>query len=350
MQLTERVEQVLPLAVGVLIALGCFSVLKPFLSAILWAIILCFSTWPIYTRLLRLIGRPTIAAVLMTFSAAIVLLLPFAVVGPSLARDILSFADIVNEFLAQGRPAPPQWIKDLPLVGAALYDYWVAALRDSTALLNDVRPYINQLVNWLLRAGAGLGRGLVEVALVLLVAFFLYRNGQELGQRFQTTTERVAGPRAHTVIDIAGGTTRAFIYGVLGSGLAQAVLATLGFVVAGVPGASFLGLLTFFFSFVAMGPPLIWFPAGVSLILDDKVWAGAGLLLYGVSVISLIDNFLRPYIMSREGKLPFLLAFLGVLGGLLTFGLIGVFLGPALLGVGFNLAKEWTQPELRESA
>jgi predicted PurR-regulated permease PerM len=299
---------------------------------------------------LRVIRRPTIAAIIMTFSAAIVLLLPFVVIGPSLARDILTVADNVNQLLAQGRPAPPDWIKDLPVIGSSLYDYWVAALRDSTALLNDVRPYINQLVNALLRAGAGIGRGLLEVALVFLVVFFLYRNGHELGNRFWMTTERVAGPRAHAIIDIAGGTTRAFIYGVVGSGLAQAALATLGFVIAGVPGALFLGVLTFFFSFVAMGPPLIWVPAAISLILEDKVWAGGGLLLYGVSVISLIDNFLRPYIMSREGKLPFLLGFLGVLGGLMTFGLIGVFLGPALLGVGFNLAKEWTQPEKREQS
>jgi len=345
MQLTERVEQILPLAIGALIALGCFFVLKPFLSSILWASILCFSTWPVYVWVLRIVRRPAIAAVIMTVSAAVLLLLPFAVVAPSLARDILSVADTVNQLLAQGRPAPPEWIKDLPLIGASLYDYWIAAQRDSTALLNDLRPHINQLVNWLLKAGAGLGRGLMEVALSLLVAFFVYRNGHDLGQRLWRTTERMAGPRAHSLIEIAGGTTRAFIYGVIGSGMAQAGLATLGFLVAGVPGALFLGLLTFFFSFVPMGPPMIWLPAGVSLILDDKIWAGGGLLIYGVSVISLIDNFLRPYIMSRQGKLPFLLTFLGVLGGLLTFGLIGVFLGPALLGIGFNLAKEWTQAE-----
>jgi predicted PurR-regulated permease PerM len=345
MQLTERVEKFLPLAVGALIAVGCFFVLKPFLSAILWAIILCFSTWPVYAWVLRIVRRPAVAALIMTFAAAALLLLPFAVVAPSLARDILSVADSVNQLLAQGRPAPPEWIRDLPLIGGALYNYWIAAQRDSTALLNDLRPYINQLVNGLLRAGAGLGRGLAEVAFSLLIAFFVYRDGHELGRRLWRTTERVAGPRAHSIFEIAGGTTRAFIYGVILSGMAQSILATLGFLVAGVPGALFLGLLTFFLSFVAMGPPLIWFPAGVSLILDDKIWAGGGLLLYGVSVISLIDNFLRPYIMSREGKLPFLLTFLGVLGGLLTFGLIGVFLGPALLGVGFNLAREWTQPE-----
>lgn len=345
MTLTERVEQALPIAVGAVIALGCFFVLKPFLSAMLWAIILCFSTWPIYVRVLKIVRRPAVAAVIMTVSAAVLLLLPFAVVAPGLARDILAVADSVNQLLAQGRPAPPEWIKDLPLIGGSLYDYWIAAQRDSTALLNDLRPYVNQLVNGLLKAGAGLGRGLLEAALSLLIAFFVYCNGHELGRRLWEITERVAGPRAHSLVEIAGGTTRAFIYGVLGSGLAQAGLATLGFLVAGVPGALFLGLLTFFLSFVAMGPPLIWFPAGVALILEDRIWAGGGLLLYGVSVISLIDNFLRPYIMSREGKLPFLLTFLGVLGGLLAFGLIGVFLGPALLGIGFNLVKEWTQPE-----
>lgn len=342
-RLTERVEQFLPFGVGALIALGCLLVLKPFLSAILWAVILCFSTWPAYAWLLRILGRPALAAVIMTVSAAILLLLPFVLVAPSLARDILSVADIVNQMFSKGEPAPPKWIADLPFVGSSLYDYWITAQKDSTALLNDLRPYINQLVNWLLKAGAGLGRGVIEVALSLLIAFFLYRNGHDLGERLWGTTKRLAGHRAHSLMDIVGGTTRAFIYGVIFSGMAQGAIAALGFVVAGVPGALFLGLLTFFFSFVPMGPPMIWFPAGVSLILDNRVWAGGGLLLYGFGVISLIDNFLRPYIMSREGKLPFLLTFLGVLGGLLAFGLIGVFLGPALLGIGFNLVREWTQ-------
>jgi predicted PurR-regulated permease PerM len=124
--------------------------------------------------------------------------------------------------------------------------------------------------------------------------------------------------------------------------LAQGALAALGFFVAGVPGALFLGLVTFMLSFIPMGPPLVWLPASIWLIAGGEyVWGGA-LFVYGAGVISLVDNFLKPFFISRAGKLPFLLVLLGVLGGILAFGFIGIFIGPVLLALGFSLAKEWS--------
>jgi predicted PurR-regulated permease PerM len=337
-----RAEQLRWLAALVLLVVGCFVVLRPFLSAILWAVILCFSTWPAYAWLLRRSGSATLASTAMTILIAGVLLLPFLLIGRSLAGDIATVAAMTSRLLADGPPAPPDWIQDLPVVGLWLYDYWLSVKSDSTTLAADLRAPVAQAKNWLLKSGASLGQGLIEVALSLFIAFFVYRDGQALGRRFSVTTERFAGARAKGLIDLAGDTTRGVVYGILGTALAQGALAALGFFVAGVPGALFLGLVTFMLSFIPMGPPLVWLPASIWLIAGGEyVWGGA-LFVYGAGVISLVDNFLKPFFISRAGKLPFLLVLLGVLGGILAFGFIGIFIGPVLLALGFSLAKEWS--------
>lgn len=337
-----RLEQLRWLAALALLVVGCFVVLRPFLTAILWAVILCFSTWPAYAWLLRRTGSAAIASTAMTLLIAGVLLLPFLLIGHSLARDVAVVAANTSRLLAEGPPAPPDWIRDLPIVGLWLYDYWVSMKTDSAALAADLRLPIAQARNWLLKTSTSLGQGLIEVALSLFIAFFVYRDGRALSRRLSITTQRFLGPRGKSLIDLAGHTTRGVVYGILGTALAQGALAALGFFVAGVPGALFLGLLTFMLSFIPMGPPLVWMPAAIWLVMGgDYVWGGA-LFLYGAGVISLVDNFLKPFFISRAGKLPFLLVMLGVLGGVLAFGFIGIFIGPVLLALGFSLAKEWS--------
>jgi predicted PurR-regulated permease PerM len=345
MPMGSRIEQIIALVVLALLVLGVFFVLRPFLSAILWAIILCFSTWPLYTWVLRNARSATIAAVAMTSVVAAIFVLPFIVIGPPMAQDIAAVAAAVNQLLAEGPPAPPEWSKDLPLVGSSVYDYWVTAQTERASFAADLRPYINQGTRWLLDTLTSLGQGVIEIVLSLIIAFFVYRDGRVLGQHLSVTTERFVGPRAKSLIDLAGNTTRGVIYGILGTALAQGALAAIGFFVAGVPGSLFFGLLTFFLSFIPMGPPLVWLPASIWLMSTGDYWWGGALFLYGLGVISLVDNFLKPYFISREGKLPFLLVFLGVLGGILAFGFIGIFLGPVLLAIGFSLIKEWSTAE-----
>ena len=148
-------------------------------------------------------------------------------------------------------------------------------------------------------------------------------------------------------LSIFGGRFRTFHgnFDELGTALAQGALAALGFFVAGIPGAFFLGLLTFFLCLIPLGAGLAFFPPAVWLLVEGNFWWGGGLFLYGITIIFVIDNFLKPYFISREGKLPFLLVFLGVLGGILAFGFIGIFIGPVLLAIGFSLAKEWSSGE-----
>jgi predicted PurR-regulated permease PerM len=181
----------------------------------------------------------------------------------------------------------------------------------------------------------------MQLALSVLVAFFLFRDGEAAAARLQHATLRVAGPDARYLLDVAGQTVNSVVYGILGTALAQGVLAGIGFWVAHVPGASLLGLATFFLSVVPVGPPLIWGSAAVWLYYQGELGWAIFLALWGLLVVSMVDNFLKPFIISRGSSLPFILVFLGVLGGVVAFGFIGVFLGPTLLAVGYRILDEW---------
>jgi predicted PurR-regulated permease PerM len=180
------------------------------------------------------------------------------------------------------------------------------------------------------------------LTLSVFATFYLYRDGIVVAARFRAGMERIAGQRAHTLIDLAARTVKGVVYGILGTALAQGAAATIGFSIAGVPGPVFLGLLTSVVSIVPAGPPLLWIPAAIWLLQEGSPAWAAFMALWGFFAISGIDNVVRPYLISQGAALPFLLVLLGVIGGLLAFGFIGVFLGPTLLAVGFALVREWT--------
>jgi predicted PurR-regulated permease PerM len=174
----------------------------------------------------------------------------------------------------------------------------------------------------------------------LLIAFFLYRDGVTAAQRFTQATERLAGEEARRLIDLAGRTVRGVVYGILGTALAQSVVAGVGFAIAGVPRAGLLALLTFFLSIVPIGPPLVWIPAAVWLYFNESLGWAVFMIAWGM-LVSSVDNVIKPMIISKGSDIPFILILFGVLGGALAFGFIGVFLGPTLLAVGFRLLKQW---------
>jgi predicted PurR-regulated permease PerM len=347
MKWSEQIERFLAAAALIAVAAGCFFVLRPFLSAILWSIVLCFATWPVFMWLLDLMGgRRNLAALAMTVLLAIFLVLPFAIVGPRLAEEATYVSAKVADLITLGPPEPPAWVRDLPVIGDGLADYWLEAAQGTVSLSADLKPYIDQGRNWLIRTGVTLGEGLAQIVLSLIIAFFVYRDGRALSERLSTVTARFAGERAKALLQLTGDTTRGVVYGLFGTALAQGLLAGIGFYIFGLKSAVFLGLLTFFLSFIPGGPPFVWVPAGIWLLAEGEIVRGAAVLAYGLLIISTIDNILRPYFISRGGRLPFLLVFLGVLGGIVAFGFIGVFLGPVLLAVGFSLAKEWSGGEL----
>ena len=342
----QRNDRLLGLAALALLVAGCLLVLVPFGTALAWAIILTYSTWPIYVRLLHSVGgRNTLAAALMTLATSLVLLAPLVIVVIGLADNASRLMDGVRGFFEDGLPEPPLWIANLPLVGPSLAAYWQGMVHDEAQLVIEFREALAAARTWLLRGGGYLAAGVLQIGLSVLVAFFLYRDGKFAGMRLQRAVLRVAGADARYLLDVAGKTVNSVVYGILGTALAQGVLAGVGFFVAGVPGASLLGLATFFLSVVPVGPPLIWGGAAVWLYYQGDIGWAIFMLLWGLLVISLVDNFLKPFIISLGSSLPFILVFLGVIGGVIAFGFIGVFLGPTLLAVGYRVLSEWIEPE-----
>ena len=175
----------------------------------------------------------------------------------------------------------------------------------------------------------------------IFIAFFLFRDGVAAAERLTTAVERIGGERGRHLLTVAGKTVRGVVYGILGTALAQAVMTGIGFVIAGVPGAGLLALLTFFVSVVpVVGTALVWVPAAFWLFYQGSTGWGIFMLIWGVGVAN-IDNVVKPWLISQGSDMPFILIFFGVLGGALAFGFIGVFLGPTLLAVGYRLAEEW---------
>lgn len=330
-------------ALAVLMA-GCLLVLFPFVTALLLAVILTFSTWPFYLRLRNAVGgRNAWAAALMTLAASLFVLAPFVIVAFGLADNAAVLMDALRRVFEAGLPDPPEWVKSLPLVGTQLDDYWRNFTHDDSQLIEAMKSLLPPAREAFVRGGGFLVAGVLQLALSVLVAFFLYRDGDAAAARLRDAMSRVAGPDALHLLDVAGKTVNSVVYGILGTALAQGTLAGIGFLVAGVPGATLLGLVTFFLSVVPVGPPLIWGSATVWLFYQGSIGAAIFMGLWGVLVISLVDNFLKPIIISRGSHLPFILVFLGVLGGVLTFGFIGVFLGPTLLAVGYQVLNEWVR-------
>jgi predicted PurR-regulated permease PerM len=325
------------------IGIGCTVVLYPFISAILWASILTFTTWPafMWARVQLRLGSLG-AALLMVTVTAVVVVLPLALAIPGGADDAAKIERTLQEAMAAGLPGPPDWIDDIPLVGAQIAGLWTSWAADLSIMVEYFRPYFGIAAGIGLRVLLGLANGVLEFVLALIVAFFLYMSGEVLADRLRTLLRRIAGKRADRLITVTGATVRGVVYGILGTAVVQGMLTAFGLWMAGVPRPALLGVVAGGLSVLPVGAPIIWVPAGLWLMASGRTAWGIVLLVYGAVVISGADSVIRPYFIARGAKLPFLLTLLGVLGGAIAFGLLGVFVGPVLLGVGFSLVTEWT--------
>ena len=338
----RRIELIAAIAGAALLVIGCVMVLRPFFSALLWAMILTYSTWPAYAWLeARLQHRPRLAALLMTAALALAFLLPLLLIASTLTGLATTFADWLRHLLAQGPPPPPDWIGRLPLVGPDLLGRWRELASNTEAFAAFVQPYLVDARTWALTAGEGIGMAALELSLSVLAAFFLYRDGIVVVARIRAIGQRLVGDKVHHLLLVTASTIRGVVYGTVGGALVQGALATLGFAIAGVPAVLFLGSLTFLFGLVPGGPPLVWLTVAAWLLSEERVGWAIFVALWGFFLISGLENVVKPYLISRESRLPFLVGFLGVLGGAFAFGFIGVFLGPILLGVAYAIVLDW---------
>jgi predicted PurR-regulated permease PerM len=381
----KTIEQVAGLALIGAIVVGCGFVLRPFVAAILWAAILCFATWPLHELFLKwLHGRRNLAAGLMTAVLFLFLVIPFVLVGLTVTdniRSVMKQLDVDGQRESErldslgqmekvqpvpngqaettlldpnvqmakqqsdpnaqaGLPPPPKWLAHVPWVGGRISQYWLQLKEKAGPMLNSLRPSLEAAGPWVLRRSLDFATGVLQLAMSVLIAFFLYRDGEGLVARLREGFQRISGDYAPHLITVVQTTVRSVVYGVLGTALAQGIVAGIGFVIAGTPTPVILALLTFFLSFAPFGPPIVWIGASTWLFVKGRIGWGIFMALYGLFAISSVDNVLKPYIMSRGSKQSFIVTLIGVLGGVAAFGFIGIFLGPTLLAVGLGLMQE----------
>ena len=341
-QLRSQLERNLGWILLLALLAGCLLVLRPFVSALLWAVVLCFSSWPVYRRLLGFVrNRRTLAALLMTLAMVVVILLRVVIIGLSLADNVNQLTTAAKDWVQNDSHAPPEWLARVPVVGPRAADTWQSLAGDRAKLWAEAQKFIEPVSAWLIKRGLALGGGLMQLALSIFIAFFLFRDGVTAAGHLTSAVERVGGEQGKHLLTVAGQTIRGVVYGILGTALAQAVMTGICLVIAGVPGAALLALLTFFASIVPIaGTALVWVPASLWLFHQGATGWGIFLLVWGVGVASL-DNVVKPWLISQGSKMPFVLIFFGVVGGALAFGFIGVFLGPTLLAVGYRLVNVW---------
>ncbi len=341
----SRIDRTITLVVLAVLVAGVYLVLRPFVSAIVWAAILAATTWPLFDWMERRTHRPALAATVMTLIILTVVVAPFVIVGATLAENFDRLSEFARGVIESGLPDPPGWVTEIPLVGERAAEYWSRFAHDGLGLLAEMRRFVDPLRAFALTAGAVVGDGLLQLTLSVLIAFFFYKDGAAIVARLRVAVIRISPHRGLHMLNVANATTRAVVYGILGTALAQGVLMAIGLYIAGFKAAPLLGLATFLLSPVPVGPPLVWIPTGLWLIFSQGQTAwGIFLLAWGALVVSSVDNFLKPMIISRGSDLPFILVMLGVFGGVIAFGFIGVFLGPVLLALGFVLIKEWAVP------
>jgi predicted PurR-regulated permease PerM len=326
------------------VAIGCVAVLYPFISALLWAGILVFTTWPVHEWIrARLHLRRGAAALFMVALTAIVLVLPFALAAPGGGEDVKHLRGAILEALRGGLPVSPLWLQDVPIVGPTLAEVWDHWAADIGALLEALRPFLGVILEGGLSVVLGIANGVVMFLLALFVAFFFYTYGEPIAARLRLLLHRVAADQADRLAEVIGATVRGVVYGIVGTAVVQGILTSFGLWLSGVPRPLLLGGIAGLLSVLPIGAPVVWIPAALWLLGTGHIAWGIILGVYGVVAISGADSVIRPWFIARGAHLPFLLTILGVLGGALAFGLLGIFLGPVLLGVGYTLLNEWVK-------
>jgi predicted PurR-regulated permease PerM len=317
-------------------------VLSPFLAATVWATMIVVATWPWLIALERLFGgRRTPAVAVMSVGMLLLLVGPLWWAITTIADRSEQLTSFWNTLMDKGIPAPPDWVEAIPYVGEKIATAWQGFIDGgASGLLDHITPYASSTGRWLLSQFGGLGGMLIQFLLVVVIAAILYASGEAAAAMARAFGKRLAGERGEDAIVLAGQAIRAVALGVGVTALVQTVLGGLGLVIAGVPFAAVLSAAMLMLCIAQAGPSLVLFPAVAWMYWEGDMGWATFLLVWSLVVVSL-DNFLRPMLIKRGADLPLLLIFAGVIGGLLSFGLIGIFVGPVALAVTYTLLRAW---------
>jgi predicted PurR-regulated permease PerM len=336
----------LAIRLGVLAVLLYWSLIliQPFVTIAIWSVVLTVALYSVYEWMVRLMGgRRRLAAALLTIISLLV------VIGPAtwLALGLIDSLRILSERLdlaALTPPPPPETVKDWPLIGQPLYQFWDLASTNLNAALVKIAPQLKPVGGTLLGIAAEAGTGAIKFFLAIIVAGFLFSPAPALAGHLRMFARRVAAERGEEFVQLAGNTIRAVSRGVIGISALQAFFAGIGFIAAGIPGATLLTSAVLILGIIQIGPTVVIVPIIIwAWFMMDTMTA----LLFTAYMIpvNLMDNVLRPFVLGRGLDTPILVILIGVIGGTLSYGITGLFLGPIVLAVIWNLLMAWIRDE-----
>jgi predicted PurR-regulated permease PerM len=327
------------------ILIGCLIILKPFIPALLLAGILCLSTWPAFTWLEKKLNyRTDFAAFLMTVMLALGFLVPLIFLGTSLGESFTGLVTRVSAALQSNESfEAPNWLRDVPWAGPHIEEAWQTHMQNREQMGQTLSQYAGPIRTWLLSVGTSIGRGIFDIALGILIAFFFFQKGTVVVNQLRNLIENFGGKKSLHLLQISANTVIGVVYGILGTALVLGALSTIGFWIAHIPGAPFLGLVTFLLGIIPGGPPFLLIPVTIWLFMEGHVAAAIFMAVWSLAIVFLLDMVIRPYLISKGSKMPLLLVLLGVFGGVAAFGFIGLFIGPALLAIASSLTAELSQ-------
>jgi predicted PurR-regulated permease PerM len=329
------------LILGILVL--TFSVLSPFIVPLIWGGILAYVSWPLNQRLLTALrGRDGLAALITTLIVTAVIVVPLVWLALMLRAEALSAYNEVQKFLAT-HPALPPALRDLPWIGPWAQQMLEQLSADPGAIKEQFVLMMEQSSLEVSRLIGGVGRNAAKLFFAVLSMYFLLRDGPRLLREAGAILEGILGPRVHDYLEAIGQTTQAVVYALILGAIAQGAVAGIGYWIFGVKAPVLMGAATVLIALIPFGAPLVWGSLAVWMLITGNLWAGIGLLLWGVLLVSWMDNIVRPLVISNATRMPFLLVVFGVLGGVLAFGLVGLFIGPVLLAVSLAIWREWLE-------
>src|SRR5262245_1604355 len=323
---------------------ACFWLLKPFLPSVVWATTIVVATWPAMRALeTRLWGRRSLAVAIMTLAMLVIVIGPVAIATLALVEHLDNIALWTRWLAGLAVATPPQWVTDLPLVGKKIGEEWgkVAALSPAE-LAAQVTPYLRGILLWGIGQVGGFTALFVQFFLTVAVSVVLYAQGEAAAAGVLAFARRLAGEHGEHVAVLSAQAIRAVALGVVVTALVQSIIGGIGLAVTGVPYAALLTAVMFLLGVAQIGPLPVLLGGVVWLYWKGENFWGSVMLVW-LLVTSVLDNFLRPILIRKGADLPLLLIFAGVLGGLLAFGIIGLFIGPVVLAVSYTLLVAWVQ-------
>ena len=338
------------LFLGLLIA-GAFWVVRPFLAALLWGAMIVIATWPVRLALERWLGgRRRLAVSALTVALLLLFVLPLFFAVGALVSNADEIGGQAKKLAEAGLPRAPAWLASVPVVGERAVAAWDRIAGSQLGeLFHRVTPYLGDVASWFAGQVGGLGKLLVQFLLTVVIAAVLWSSGQAWAAWVVRFARRLAGDEGERVVILAGQAVRAVALGVVVTALVQSALAGIGLAIAGIPFASVLTVVMFLLAIAQLGPLPVLVPAVIWLFFQGSTGWGIFLLVWSL-VVGTMDNFLRPMLIRRGADLPLLLVFVGVLGGLMSFGLVGLFIGPVVLAVAHTLLGAWIAEGPKEPA